>query len=140
MLDKTPQLKKWQPQLICSKMGGRLNQEGFKYVSCLINCARLQIFNEEIHGSKMQFYWKQDFPCPREKKVMKWYYHSLWRSKCISIKQLVAGQKVHIFLCFCNWKYDILFFSIVQFCFMMLYSSFLKVWKRTEENNFLLFL
>ena len=46
MLDKTPQLKKWQPQL---KMGGRLNQEGFKYVSCLINCARLQIFNTEIH-------------------------------------------------------------------------------------------
>ena len=32
MLDKTPQLKKWQPQLICSKMGGRLNQEGFKYI------------------------------------------------------------------------------------------------------------
>ena len=32
MLDKTPQLKKWQPQL---KMGGRLNQEGFKYIlSC----------------------------------------------------------------------------------------------------------
>ena len=140
MLDKTPQLKKWQPQLICSKMGGRLNQEGFKYVSCLINCARLQIFNTEIHWLEQNAILLKTRLSLSQRKQGDEVTLPLWRSKCISIKQLVACQKVHIFLCFCNWKYDILFFLIVQFCLMMLYSSFLKVWKRTEENNFLLFL